>query len=160
MDQLTDFSAGSRPTRLTARALTRVTLATATSVTVAAAGGAADAASAWTCSLAAGSTGQARAGTLTAPTGVGAICSSNKVPVIVYWTASANAASYAVLQATSPSGPYTQVDSGVTGSNDAITPGNAGTYYWKVVANRSNWSSSPSAATPVARTTQSNGNCS
>lgn len=158
MDQLTEPRVSGRLTGVAGRAPARLAAAAAALVSVAAAGGVADAATAWTCPLAAGSGGQARAGTLTAPTGVGAVCSSNKVPVIVSWTSAANAISYTVLQATSFGGPYTPVDSGVVGTSDWITPASPGTYYWRVVANRSNWSSSVSTA--VSRTTQNGGNCS
>lgn len=66
------------------------------------------AAASWTVGLAAQSHGQARARTLSAPTGVTTSCSGLTVPIVVSWTAVANATSYGVYRSAG-GGPYTLV---------------------------------------------------
>jgi len=155
MDELTE-RISQQPGRLPAPG--RLLLAVTTLVTVASAGTAADAATTWTVHVAAASAGQARGGTLAAPTGVGAVCATNKVPVVVTWNAVANATGYTVSEATAPAGPYTSLATGVTGTAASVTPSPAGTYYLAVTATRSNWSG-PTSPTASTRTTYGNGNC-
>jgi hypothetical protein len=159
MDQLTDPSPSEQP----ASPRGRLVLFAAILLTVALVGTAADAATTWTVPVAANSYAQAQAGTLAAPTGVAANCTgggaNNKVPVTVSWTAAALATSYTIGEATTSSGTYTTIATGVTGTSYSYTPPD-GTHYWKVTAIRANWSSPSSAPTPTGRTTLGNGNCS
>jgi hypothetical protein len=157
MDQLTGYRVPRRVGRTVGRlAMSAVVLATA-----AFPGGAAEAATAWTIPLATNSTGHAQAGTLTAPSAVTASCTGTRVPVIVTWTAATSATSYTVSEATTLTGTYNVVATGVTSTTYTYTPGSAGDHYWKVTANRSGWSSAASAPTATGRTTYGtgNGNC-
>jgi hypothetical protein len=156
MDQLT----GHRSPRPATRTPGRLTLFATVLATALFTGGAADAATAWTVSLGANSNGQAQAGTVPAPTAVTAACSGTQVPVVVSWTPSASATSYTVSEATTLTGAYSVIATGLTSPTYAYTPGSAGDHYWKVTATRSGWSSPASAPTATGRTTYGNGNCS
>jgi hypothetical protein len=80
------------------------------------------------------------------------------VPVIVTWTAVANATGYTVGAANTPTGPFTPLATGVTGTSASVTPPASGSYYFAVTATRSNWSG-PASPTATTRTVYGNGNC-
>ena len=80
------------------------------------------------------------------PTGVSATKGTQVGQVTVTWSAASGATSYTVTRATSSSGTYTTLKSGITGLSyvDTSVSGTS-TYYYKVTAVNSAGSSSPSS---------------
>lgn len=104
----------------------------------------------WPVSLAGGSAGHSTAGTLPAPTGVTATCSTgSSKSVIVGWSAVTRATSYTVLESTTSStGTFTAVATGVTGTSwTSPTLANNTSHWYKVQVVTRNWSGPQSAAT-------------
>lgn len=107
----------------------------------------ADAASNWVTAVAAGSKGQARAQALPAAPVASATCSLVGVTITVTWAAIPLATSYNIYQASSSSGPWTLVASGVSGTTWTSTH-ILGTFYYEVSATiGTNWTGPNSAAT-------------
>jgi hypothetical protein len=131
-----------RRARLARRAAV-VTLVTAVVTAAPASAGA----SLWRAGLAAGSHGQARAGSIAPPSDLPVgTCVTGTTTVKVTWTAAPPATSYDVLQATD-STPFSVVATGRTGTS--WTTGALPTgfnYYFEIVSVKGSWSSAPSAA--------------
>jgi hypothetical protein len=68
-----------------------------------------------------------------APTGLSAAMASSS-QINLSWTAASNATSYNVKRSTTSGGPYTTVQTGVTGTSFSNTGLSAGTYYYVVSA--------------------------
>lgn len=100
-----------------------------------------------------GATGSGRASADTvpsAPTGAAANCGTIALSITVSWIATARATSYTVYRATSSSGPFSVVASGVTATTWDTPVLAIGTYWFQVGAvTGANW------AGPVSATTQS-----
>lgn len=108
-------------------------------------------ASNWADTLAPGSTAEAQALTLAAPTGIGAACATPSGSVVtVTWNPVVPATSYSVLQSTrSAGGPYKVVASGLVGTSWGSGRLSTGNYWFEVMASVGiNWSGAASPASP------------
>ena len=103
----------------------------------------------WTVGLAANSHGHAAASTVSPPSSVSATCTGLTTPIVVSWSAVANAASYTVYQSTG-GGAFTSATtiSAPTTTWHYSPPGLLQTYAFKVLATvGTNWTSALSGAT-------------
>lgn len=76
--------------------------------------------------------------------------STEVIIVILYWTASAQATSYAVERASASAGPYTVIGttkSGVLSYSDSLTIPSPTTYYYRVAALAGTWSKTSATLT-------------
>lgn len=107
------------------------------------------AASSWTTALGAHSGAEAAAkGLPSAPTGVSAACSSTGSSAVISWNAGSSGIVFSVFEATSASGNFSTLATGVTGTS--FTTGTLGTgdYWFEVAAVLGGkWSSALSSET-------------